>query len=520
MSTARDFKDATIGPFESIFADASASRVKTETGYGNLLKDGGFEAFVWAQFFGGFNRSVLGASMLYVAAQDVSVAVFAIPFLIFAGYAGQIADRFSKTHVLQAAKAFEIVLMLIATWAMVAGCSELLLAVLFLLGTQATFFSAAKYGFVPEILRDGQIPRANGLLQLTTCVVILIGTAVDNFHFAGRKASTFGTGLMLVGIAICGSIASLNIRRMPPAASADRFYWSPFQGIVEGIKKLRKQKSLTLPVCGISWFWFAGALFPANGDVQQWWALVAGAGLGGVTAGALSGDYVELALVPVGFALSGLFLVGWWSTAGHGLALLGLGLAGLGAGMSTVPLLSFLQEKAGRAEKGRILAANNFVNVAAAIAGTGVLWLLRDELHWSSGIIILALGVVMLAGSFIIMSRMPEVVVRFILWCTARVLFRIRIEGGESIPRTGSALLVANHISYADAVLVGCLTRRRTIHFMMWKPIFDVPVANYFFRILQAIPIDAASPKSTVRALRAAPLEIERRRIGRNFPGG
>jgi 1-acyl-sn-glycerol-3-phosphate acyltransferase len=100
------------------------------------------------------------------------------------------------------------------------------------------------------------------------------------------------------------------------------------------------------------------------------------------------------------------------------------------------------------------------------------------------------------------------------------LLFRIHIEGAEHIPPAGAALLVSNHISYADAVLVGCLTRRKTIRFMMWKPIFDVPIANYFFRVLQAIPIDAASPKSTVRAIRAARTELERGGLVGIFPEG
>jgi 1-acyl-sn-glycerol-3-phosphate acyltransferase len=126
----------------------------------------------------------------------------------------------------------------------------------------------------------------------------------------------------------------------------------------------------------------------------------------------------------------------------------------------------------------------------------------------------------MLLASAILTINMPETVVRLILWCVVMTLFRIRLEGRENIPRTGGALLVSNHISYADAVLVGCTTRLRTVHFLMWQPIFDVPAANYFFRVLQAIPIDAASPKSTVRALRAAREQLQRGELVGMFPEG
>jgi 1-acyl-sn-glycerol-3-phosphate acyltransferase len=193
---------------------------------------------------------------------------------------------------------------------------------------------------------------------------------------------------------------------------------------------------------------------------------------------------------------------------------------GFGAGLFAVPLNAFLQEEAGATEKGRILATNNFANMLGVIAASGVLYTLHDRLRWGAGGIILALGAVMLPASFYIVSRMPECVVRFILWCTANALFRIHIEGAENIPPAGAALLVSNHISYADAVLVGCLTRRKTIHFMMWKPIFDVPIANYFFRVLQAIPIDASSPKTTVRAIRAARAELEKGGFVGIFPEG
>jgi acyl-[acyl-carrier-protein]-phospholipid O-acyltransferase/long-chain-fatty-acid--[acyl-carrier-protein] ligase len=110
-------------------------------------------------------------------------------------------------------------------------------------------------------------------------------------------------------------------------------------------------------------------------------------------------------------------------------------------------------------------------------------------------------------------------IVRFILWCAATLIFRIRVEGAEYVPQTGAALLVSNHISYADAVLVG-YTTPRIVRFLMWQPIYKAPLFNYFFRILHAIPIDAASPKATVRALRAAHAELLNGELVAIFPEG
>jgi acyl-[acyl-carrier-protein]-phospholipid O-acyltransferase / long-chain-fatty-acid--[acyl-carrier-protein] ligase len=109
--------------------------------------------------------------------------------------------------------------------------------------------------------------------------------------------------------------------------------------------------------------------------------------------------------------------------------------------------------------------------------------------------------------------------VRFVLWCAATSLFRIRVEGGGNVPRTGGALLISNHISYADAVFVG-YTTPRIVRFLMWRPIYEVPLFNYFFRVLRAIPIDAGSPKATVRALRAAHAELAAGELVAIFPEG
>ncbi len=249
-------------------------------------------------------------------------------------------------------------------------------------------------------------------------------------------------------------------------------------------------------------------------------ALAAGIGLGSVAAGALSGDYIELGLVPVGSALMGVFSIALGSTSNYDAAIVCLVGIGAGGGFFAVPLNAFLQEGAPPAEKGRILATNNFANMVGVIMASGFVWLLHDRFHWNSAIIILALGVLMLAASAILAVRMPLTVFRFALWCVTMMLFRVRLEGRENIPRTGPALLISNHISYADGPFVGLTIRSRNIHFLLWKPIFDAPVANYFFRLLQAIPIYERSPKAIVRALRAGRDELQRGGLVAIFPEG
>jgi acyl-[acyl-carrier-protein]-phospholipid O-acyltransferase/long-chain-fatty-acid--[acyl-carrier-protein] ligase len=528
-------------------AEAAVNQETTKgaTGYLPLLADSRFEAFLWTQFLGAFNDNVykMIVSIAAVAMASngtagsrylaIAGAVFVIPFLLFAGYAGQLADRFSKTRVLQITKSLEIVTMLMGIAALVSGRMDFLLIVLFLLATQANFFSPAKYGILPETMTEANLSRANGLLELTTFVAIVVGTSFGTFLFERWRGQPLRMGMVLLGIAVVGTLASLHIQKVPAAGSRERFHANPFHEIVVGARELLGRRALALSVLGISWFWFVGALFQlalllagrevlhvSEGQVGLLvTALAAGIGLGSIVAGGISGDYIELGLVPAGSALMGVFAILLGLTTDYAWALVWLAGVGFCGGLFAVPLNAYLQENAGAKEKGRILATNNFANMVGVIGASGVLWLLHDALHWNAGAIILALGVAMLIGSVGVTSLMPAVAIRFALWCISTCLFRITVEGADRVPRTGPALLVSNHVSYADSVFVGLVTQR-IVRFLIWRPIYDLPVANRIFRILLAIPVDATSPKLALRALRSAREELLSGNMVAIFPEG
>ena len=200
------------------------------------MSDGGFQSFLWTQFLAAFNdnvyKMIVSVGAVELAANQllgsrylsIAGAVFVLPFLLFAGYAGQLADRFSKTRVLQITKAFEIVIMCVGMVALSMRSIDMLLVVLFLLAMQANFFSPAKYGILPEMLTEAQLTRANGLLELSTFAAIVLGTSVGSFLFARWKDQPLVMGGMLLGIAVAGSLTSLFIRKVPASGStpADR----------------------------------------------------------------------------------------------------------------------------------------------------------------------------------------------------------------------------------------------------------------------------------------------------------
>lgn len=521
------------------------SDAKPGGNYRRLLGSFGFESFLWAQFLGAFNDNVykMMVSMLAVeiAANEqlgarylsISLAVFVLPYLLFAGYAGQLADRFSKTRVLQITKSLEIFTIILGLIALLLNRIELLLVVLFLLATQANFFSPAKYGILPEITTEAEITAANGLVEFSTLAAIVLGTSFGSLLIAYWKHSPWHLGGTLLAIAILGTLFSLKIPLVTASGAAEPFRWNPFYEVWLGYGRLRHNRALALTILGLSYFWFIGALFQAavllvgkevlHAPELQIGLLVSllavGIGAGSIAAGWFSRTHIELGLVPLGSLLLGIFSVMLGFARSYGSVGILLALAGFGGGLFFVPLNAYLQERSGDQEKGRLLATNNFFNTVGMLLASWLLSALHDQLHLSPSVILAVLGAVTLAATVYVLSILPAEGLRVALFGLSRFVFRVRIIGAENIPTNGGAILISNHVSYADAVLIGSCTHR-FIRFLMWKPIFDLRFANPFFRVLKAVPIDGGSPKDALRALRRAAEEILNGELVCIFPEG
>lgn len=513
--------------------------------YRRLLGDGGFQAFLWTQFLGAFNDNVYKMMVSILAVEiaanrqlgarylAISLAVFVLPFLLFAGPAGQIADRFSKMRVLQVTKALEIVTMALGLNALLLNRIELLLAVLFLLAMQANFFSPAKYGILPEMLSEAELTPANGLVEFSTLAAIVLGTSFGVFLIGLWKHDPWKMGGTLLVIAAVGSLTSLRIPWVRASGSLEPFHWNPFHEVWIGARRLRENRALCLTVLGISYFWFIGALFQmaillmgketlhareaSIGNLSM--ALAAGIGIGSIVAGWFSREHIELGVVPFGSLFLGLFSAVLSLTHSYAWAMCWLIVIGFFGGLYFVPLNAFLQERAGNQEKGRVLATNNFANTAGMLLASGVLWVLHDRLHWRASYIIGVLGIATLAATLYVVHVLRANSLRFLLLGLAKLCFRIRVIGSGKTPARGGALLVSNHVSYVDAIVIGCCTHR-FVRFLMWKPYFDLKLLKPFLKILQAIPIYSASPKQTVRALREACAELKHGELVCIFPEG
>ncbi len=500
-----------------------------------LLKSGGFQSFLWTQFFGAFNDNLFKVVVTFFAASmavsahegggNIAIigAVFILPFLLFSGYAGHFADVCNKRTVLIVTKSLEILSMTLGTAAFLTQRIEPLLAVLFLMALQSTFFSPAKYGILPEMLPDRDLSRANGLLEMSTFLAIILGTALGGIFFTSWQDDLWMVGVIFIIIAVLGTIISFGIPKVPASGSTKKLSLNPWREIVTGLKHLYSQKPLWMTVVGISYFWFLGALFQMDifllgketlsvdermtGFLLT--CLAVGIGVGSLLAGRLSGDKVELGLVPIGSIGMGVFSLLIYAVSPSylytGICLVFLGLS---SGLFIVPLYAYLQQKSGAQEKGRLIATNNFLNTVGILLASIALWITHSLLGFTPGQIILALGILTLLGTIYILTILPDFLIRFTLWLLTHTFYKIRIRGQQNVPIEGPALLVSNHISYMDGLIIGACIQR-FVRFMMYKPFYDAKTFNWFFRSMRAIPVDGSNRKSIVESIRKAREELQ-----------
>lgn len=487
-----------------------------------------------AYFLGAFNDNVYKMVISMLAVNTASStggsgsalagigAVFVLPFFLFSGYAGYFADVYSKRSVLVVTKLFEVITMGLGCLALLSGQIPRMLGILFLLALQATFFSPAKYSILPELVADKDLSRANGLLEMSGFLAIILGTSLGGLMFAAWKEHLGTLGLTLVGIALVGAVASFAIPKVPASGATKTFTLNPWAEITHGFARFFRDKALWLTVVGIAYFWFVGALLQLDillfgkevlhlnekyiGFLGTF--LAVGIGLGSVLAGRLSGDKVELGLVPLGSVAMGVFaLLLSRSTSSYLQAATTLAFLGLSGGLFIVPLNASLQQKGEREEKGRLLATSNFLSTVGILLASGVLWLLRDHLQVPADRIILVTGLSTLLATICVLCTLPDFLTRFILWMLTHTVYSIRIVGQQNVPLRGPALLVSNHISFVDGLLVGgCV--QRFIRFLVYKPIYEHKALNWFMRLMKAIPVAGGNRKEVLASLEQAREEL------------
>jgi len=499
-----------------------------------LLGERRFAPFFVAQALAAFNdnlfKNVLVLLATYQTAEyttlapellaNIAAGLFILPYVMFSGIAGQLSDRYDQTRVLKVVKGTEIAIMAVAAFGFWQHDIRILLGALFLIGVHSTFFAPAKYGYLPQVLRSEEIVGGNGLVEMGTFLAILLGTLAagllgEHGHLGVIVAAT-------LGIAVVGFVASLAIPSLEPVDTSVKVDWNLWTSSWSNIKVARESRTVFLSILGISWFWFYGALvltqLPTfsktvlNGSESVVTLMLvlfsAGVGIGSLLCERMSGHKVEIGLVPFGsigltvFAVD-LFFMSPATPAAHALTAAeffaqpygyrmaaDLALIGLFGGFYIVPLYALVQQTAAKQVMSRVISTNNILNALFMVAAAGL-----GAVCLSQGMtipqLILLTAVLNACVAAYIYSLVPEFLLRFVAWILMRLLYRLRKIGIDNVPDAGGALIVCNHVSFVDALVISAACPR-PIRFVMESAIFKMPVVNIFARGMKAIPIASA----------------------------
>ena len=522
------------------------------SGQFGLLKQKRFAPFFATQFLGAFNdnlfKNALVVLLTFQAAQwttlapgllaNLAAGIFILPFFLFSATAGQLADKYDKAMLARLVKVLEMLIMGVAAAGFFLHSLPVLMGALFLLGCHSTLFGPVKYAIIPQHLHADELVGGNALIEAGTFVAILIGTLAGGL-LAGsvEHPAWIAVGGFLVALA--GYLTSRGIPAAPAPAPELKVNLNPFSETWRNIAFARQNRTVFLSILGISWFWLYGALFLAQFPAYAKFVLgggesavtlllatfTVGIGVGSMLCERMSGKHVEIGLVPfgsIGLTLFGLDLyfaspVGLAGTTPHELlallsipavwhVLFDLMLLGVFGGFFIVPLYALVQLRSSAEHRARIIAANNILNALFMVVGAlGAASLL------GAGLSIPALfGLAALLNAVVaiyIYGLVPEFLLRFIAWLLVKAVYRLRTQGIEHIPQQGAAVLVANHVSFVDAVVIMGASPR-PIRFVMDHRIFKTPLLGFIFRHCGAIPI--ASAKEDPALLEAAFAEVAR----------
>lgn len=500
----------------------------------NLLGKRRFLPFFLTQFLGAFNDNVFKQALILAILFKISVLadrnvlinlsamLFILPFFLFSALGGQFGEKFAKEALIRIIKLGEIGIMLVGAAGLLLGSLPLLLFVLFAMGTQSALFGPVKYSILPQHLQPDELIGGNALVEMGTFLAILGGTLYAGLLMSGVSWAGWVAGSVLI-LATLGFLVSLWIPRAHAAMPDLKIDWNIFRQscAILHLGLVKQVPSVSRSLLGNSWFWFLGATYltqiPAfakdylHGDEGVVTLILTvfsvGIATGSLLCERMSGRKVEIGLVPfgsLGLTVFGLLL--WWSSTGVPAAaapygwlqlmtlpsawwvmgcILGIGVFG---GFYIVPLYALIQSRTSENERARVIAANNILNALLMVLSAVTAIVLLTVAELSIPQLFLVISLMNVAVSAYIYSIVPEFGMRFLIWLLGHSLYRVRHENLEAIPEEGPCLLVCNHVSFVDAMLIGGAVRR-PVRFVMYYRIYDLPVLNFVFRTAGAVPI-------------------------------
>lgn len=518
----------------------------------NLMRDGRFWPLFWTQFFGAFNDNVFKNALVLLITfkayklgavspeQMVALSggIFILPFFLFSATAGQICDKFPKHKLIFLIKIWEIIVMVVGALGFYLGSIETLLSTLFFMGLQSTFFGPIKYSILPELLKEDELVKGNALVASGTFISILLGTILGGAFIGLESWAGETTGVAVIIFAGIGTFFGSRVKPLKAANENLKIEWGLIKPTWQIVKVTRNIKSVFLAVLGISWFWFLGAallsMFPTygknvlgtNSDVVTLFLAMfsIGVGVGSQVCEKLSHKQVELGLVPFGTVGISLFVIDLYFVGEPNLGLSNIGIEeflkypvhwrilidlfmlSVFSGFFIVPLYTFIQSRSQEGERSQVIAGLNIINALFMVSSAIVLTLLYG-IGLSVPEIFGVWGILNLMVAFYIYTVIPEYLMRFLAMILTWFVYRLKVKGLDNIPENEGCIIVCNHVSFVDWLIVSAGVRR-PMRFVMWYKFMQLPLIGFLFRDAKVIPI--ASKKENPEILDQAYDEISR----------
>ena len=499
----------------------------------SLLSKRRFLPFFVTQSLGALNDNLFKQSLILAILFKLNIEgdrgiwvnlcalLFIVPFFLFSALAGQFGEKYPKDRLIRLIKLGEIAIMIVAAIGFAFDHLALMLVALFAMGTHSALFGPVKYSILPQTLHQDELVGGNGLVEMGTFLSILAGTIGAGIMLSSGNYTVI-VSVVIISVAVLGYLASRAIPGAPADTPQLRLNWNIFSESWSTLRMgLNQTPAVSRSVVGNSWFWFVGAIYltqiPAY--AKEWLygdetvvtliltVFSVGIALGSLLCEKLSGRKVEIGLVPFGsFGLTVFGLLLWWhsgsmpqniqpndwlSVLGFSQAwwvlfdILGLGVFG---GFYIVPLYALIQSRTAPSERARVIAANNILNALFMVVSALITILLLSVAKLTIPELFLVVSLMNIAVNTYIFKIVPEFSMRFMIWLLSHSMYRVQHKNLELIPDEGAALLVCNHVSFVDALLIGGAVRR-PIRFVMYYKIYNLPVLNFIFRTAGTIPI-------------------------------
>ncbi|MFM7630991.1 MAG: MFS transporter [Alphaproteobacteria bacterium] len=515
-----------------------------------------FLCFLAAQFLGAFNDNAfkLVLSLASVAmftdpnAQKAYLSIISalaiIPFVLFSGYAGYLTDRYPKSRVLKLSKAVEIVAMgaALAIFVWAPHRMDLLMMTLFFMAVQSTFFSPSKYGILPEWMKPEDWAKANGYLNMLTYVAIIMGSLAGGLMWQVFQDNPMMIGVILTTLAVLGTLLCLLAPATTVYNPSKPFDLNPFGEIVRTWPIVKTRRTLMGALTGSCVYWMMGGLIYLSlillgtkelglsetkaGSLFSF--LAVGIGVGSVAAGSILGKSIRKTLIVWGAVVMGVscILCGVFAS-GYGDTALWIGLAGVGAGLFIVPVVTLMQQQSPDDQRGQVMALNNVLDMMGVLLAAGLFWLLGTQWALSASDIITAGGGIVIVALVLGVMAYPTLLndaLESALYWVMRRIYRVTLTGdglhkGHFPPLKRPTVIVANHVTFIDGLLISMLAPKR-VHFLVLAKFWKTPLTRFCLKVAGAISFGSGGVGETRQGLEAARQHLRQGGVVCLFPEG